>query len=145
MSKKLTLEQLKTEYPIAYDFITKTEAGEWVVSKNDLEAGYRGLVQLYNSKNREDCKMEAHEKFIDIQYVSSGKEAIAVLPITECEVKVPYNEEKDVIFYEDTDKAELIELTDGEALVLFPEDAHMPGMKVGESVEVKKIVMKVPV
>ncbi|MCK7521454.1 MAG: YhcH/YjgK/YiaL family protein [Ignavibacteriales bacterium] len=56
-------------------------------------------VSEYMTKNEEDAKYEAHRKYIDIQYVASGKELIGVAPVSQMgEILTPYDETKDVEF-----------------------------------------------
>jgi len=101
------------------------------------------LIQKYESKDSEVARYEAHKNYVDIQYVLEGKEAIYVAPITIMEETAPYNPEKDVVFYHNIDQAATAVLTSGGYAILYPEDAHKPGVAVGEPVTVKKIVGKV--
>jgi biofilm protein TabA len=53
-----------------------------------------------NTKNPEDTRWEAHKKYIDIQYVATGKEKIGVAPLSKAVAIEPFNEAKDIGFYE---------------------------------------------
>jgi YhcH/YjgK/YiaL family protein len=77
-------------------------------------------------KGRSKAKLEAHRKYIDIQYVISGSELIGIKNTVACVDKaVDYDLSKDIIFF--SDKADkYIELNPGELVILFPEDAHAP-------------------
>ena len=58
---------------------------------------------------------------------------------------IPYDEAKDAARYADCPGADLV-IGEGYFLVVFPEDAHEPGLAVGGvCAPVKKVVMKVPV
>ena len=99
-------------------------------------------VSEYNSKNEADAKFEAHRKYADIQYVVSGEEKIGVERLEYPEVTTPYNEEKDIVFYNiastnfrNADKSRFF--------VFFPPDQHKPGIRISDSVPVKKLVLKV--
>ena len=57
------------------------------------------MVQRYTTKPFETALPEAHEKYIDVQFVVSGSEVIGYCPIDGLEVQTPYNAEKDVVFF----------------------------------------------
>ena len=58
---------------------------------------------------------------------------------------IPYDEAKDAARYADCPGADLV-IGEGYFLVVFPDDAHEPGLAVGGvPAPVKKVVMKVPV
>ena len=59
------------------------------------------------------------------------------------EVTESYNPERDVEFYKDVEDATKIVLTDGAYVIIYPTDAHNPGMCGVEPSEVKKIVAKI--
>ena len=105
----------------------------------------RFLCQKYATKDAAEKKLEVHRKFIDIQFLVSGKEKVFFGDISDFAVKVPYNAEKDAEFL-DGNLQDFTLLRPGEFAVFFPEDAHKPGCKAGESAgEVEKVVVKVPV
>lgn len=100
-------------------------------------------VDSVNGRSREEARIEAHRKYIDIQIPISGKEVIGVMPITELkEVSQSYNEEKDVMFYSDK-ISNWEEIEPGEFIIFFPEDGHAPLVECGK--EHKKLVVKMSV
>lgn len=128
----------------AFDFIKKVmdenlPAGKYELDGKDLFAS----VQEYDTKLV--SKSETHKNYIDIQVVVSGKEIIKSLDIAKATPNTEYNAEKDVTFYESSDAANAIVLTDGEYMILFPHDVHEPGLCVGAPSPVKKIVVKVKI
>ena len=58
---------------------------------------------------------------------------------------MPYDAEKDVEFYAQTDNQKIVtHLMPGIFAAFFPQDAHMPGVSVGGSPAfVKKVVVKI--
>lgn len=50
-----------------------------------------------------------------------------------------------MIKYHDYDLASKIILKSGDAIILFPEDGHMPSLKVNEPSKVLKVVVKLKV
>lgn len=85
--------------------------------------------------------MEVHEKFIDVQMVLAGEEKIYVTPKAPLTVTEPYHAEKDIAFYA-WEHAEAVTYRSGEAVILYPEEAHLPGRAAGEPMTIKKAVLK---
>ena len=85
--------------------------------------------------------MEAHEQYIDVQMVLSGEEKIYVAKKAPLAVVTPYDEGKDVAFYA-WQSADSVTYRSGEAVILSPEEAHLPGRAVGEPMTIKKAVLK---
>lgn len=84
---------------------------------------------------------EAHRRYIDIQYLDTGLEQIAVGPLEAMREEVEARPQGDIWFYHgDLDK---ITIGDGRFAVLFPGDAHAPGIAVGAPATVRKVVVKV--
>ncbi|TLX76562.1 DUF386 domain-containing protein [Labilibacter sediminis] len=118
------------------DFET-IEPGKYNVDGDNIFA----IVSEYNTKEHKDAKPEAHERYLDIQYVVKGEELIGYAPLEDQEVMINYDADKDLVFY----KAEtsLVKLNEGMFAVFFPTDIHAPGMKIEESKPVKKVVVKI--
>jgi YhcH/YjgK/YiaL family protein len=129
------LEALKKE-----DFSKKPD-GRYDIDGSNLYY----LVQRYQTKPMEQCKLEAHENYIDIQFVADGEEILAYTPIDNLEVTTPYNKEKDIIFYKTPAKITSVNLTEGMFCVLYPQDAHMPKCQLSGPSNVLKVVVKVKI
>jgi len=86
--------------------------------------------------------MEAHEQFIDVQMVLAGEEKIYVTAKAPLTVTEPYNAEKDIAFYA-WENAEAVTYTAGEAVVLYPEEAHLPCRAANKPMTIKKAVLKI--
>ena len=100
------------------------------------------LVQEYNTKLKEDGKWEAHRRYIDLQYVVQGAEGIGYANIHHLK-QGEYEADKDFLpLFGD---GNMISVASGSFVLLFPEDAHMPGMALGESAPARKIVLKIAV
>ncbi|MGD8781525.1 MAG: YhcH/YjgK/YiaL family protein [Ignavibacteria bacterium] len=99
------------------------------------------MVQSYNSKPLEKGRWEAHKKYADVQFVASGIEKMGYTHIDNTSEDEPYNEEIDLIWL--TGEGQFIEADANKFAVFFPHDAHMPQIEAGESVPVKKVVVKV--
>ncbi len=108
------------------------------------------IVQTYETFKPEEKRMEAHEKYIDIQYVASGREKFFFADKSFLKISKPYDAQKDVEFYDTADlekspKAESATLEAGEFAIFFPDDAHKPSLNAGVRCKVKKILLKIPV
>jgi YhcH/YjgK/YiaL family protein len=104
------------------------------------------MVQSYETIPLESAKIEAHKKYIDLQFVCAGEEAIGWIPVSRLAETLEYNEAKDVFFGKaPLEQMSLVRLAAGELAVLFPEDAHAPKLRVSGPVKVMKIVVKVAV
>ena len=123
---------------IKNNYLLNIENGKHLLNERGLFIS----VSEYNTKNEEDCFVECHRKYIDIQVVARGEELIGYTPASDC-VKQPYDEEKDL--QKITGDVSYIHINPNRFAIFFPHDGHMPNVKNKESVLVKKIVFKVPI
>ena len=84
------------EYLAATDF-SKVADGRYVLDGEKMYAN----VENYTTADRSTKKPEAHNKYIDVQYLGKGTEKIYFAPRT-ADVKVveDYAEERDLLFFE---------------------------------------------
>ena len=117
--------------------------GEYEISGTDIFA----RVMSYETKVPEECKIEAHEKYIDIQVSLVGAEGISVFDRSILPVIVQYDEGCDVMFFSGDDAKCIAHTANipGFFTMLFPEEAHRPKEIVGRGGRVKKFVIKVAV
>lgn len=99
-------------------------------------------VTEYNSKNAEDVSFEAHKNYSDIHYVVLGTEYIGRAVLSKARVMTPYDDEKDIVFYE-AKESQILLAEPGTFFIVFPNELHRSGVKVEESIPVKKIVIKI--
>jgi len=97
------------------------------------------------TKELHQGRWEAHRRYIDIQYLVSGIERIGYTPVANLALTTPYDEDKDVAFYQG--HGDILTLEPGMFAVFFPHDAHMPMLceAGGSPKQVRKIVVKIPV
>lgn len=87
-----------------------------------------------------EAKFEAHNKYADIQVCLADAETFGWKPRRTCQQpKGEFNEEKDVIFYDDEPDT-YFTLKAGQFAIFYPEDVHAP--MIGEG-PIKKVVVKV--
>lgn len=111
------------------------ELGRYEISEDDY-----ALVQTYETKPIEECQFEAHKRYIDVQYMISGAEAIS-WALTDHLHQADYDEQKDFIRLEG--KGDIFPLTAGNFFILFPSDAHQPKIMLEKSEQIRKIVLKI--
>lgn len=102
-------------------------------------------VQSYDTKPTDECKLESHRKYIDIQIMVAGEESMEVVDISKLFVKEEYDEEKDVMFWQVPKRMVKTTLRTGDYIVLYPENAHRGAASIKESSHVIKIVGKVAI
>ena len=134
-------EGVNPGFPVAFAFIKEVIAAPKEVGRYDLDNGVFAFVQSYDGKPADLCKIEAHKKYIDIQFVLKGKELFGVADLATQTMYEDRFEEKDVAFYHGD--VDLLTLRDGDFVIVFPEDAHRP--QLGDGFRVEKVVVKVPV
>jgi len=125
-------------------FLSKTDLSTLTVGKHPINIlGAYASVNEYKTKPIEDCFIECHLKFIDVQVIAWGEEKIGVTHKRFC-AEQPYDDEKDL--QKLSGKVDFITLLPDFFAVFFPHDAHEPGVISGTAaVAVKKIVFKIPV
>ena len=135
------------KFEAAFAFIKQAIAQNLPSERYHLEgAEMFAFIQEYTSKAPDETMFEGHKDYIDIQCIVSGIECMEAMDISRAEVKVPYDSDKDIGFYQDNAKAIKAVFQAGDYGIFFPHDLHKPGMGFeGVKAPVKKIVVKVHV
>lgn len=104
------------------------------------------MVQSYRTKQQtQEMMFEAHKKYIDLQYIINGIEKIRWAKLDKVDlVEERYSSGGDIAFYEGDAMFDFT-LTKGTFLLLYPEDAHLPGLSAQKDINVRKIVFKIQV
>lgn len=89
--------------------------------------------------------MEAHELFVDVQCLISGEEKIFYTAKEGLGIQRPYNENGDAALYDFADASIPVCYKAGEAVVLYPEEAHLPNRAAGEPMKIKKAILKIAI
>ena len=104
---------------------------------------FRYFISSYTTQEVNDTP-EAHKKFIDIQYMITGNEIMAVGQLDDMTEEVKANPQGDIWFYRGA--TDDITVKEGMFVIFFPNDAHAPGsMPPDGPVEVRKCVFKIHV
>ncbi len=119
--------------------LANVEAGKYEIDGDLVFA----LVSEYKTKHATDAKLEAHKKYLDVQYVADGRELLGYAAYNNQEVSVPYKDENDIAFF-NGDKV-YMKFNKGMFAILYPQDLHMPGIMAENPEKVKKVVVKVKI
>ena len=127
----------------AFDFLESGGSKGLTDGRHDIDGDeVFALVQSYETQPAEEKRFEAHRRYIDLQYVAIGSEAIVWAPMSRLKGWDDYSEESDSLLCSDGDGVHLT-LDEGSFAVLFPQDAHKPGCVWNHPGIVKKVVVKI--
>lgn len=101
------------------------------------------IVQDYDTVHPEEKRWEAHRRYIDVQYIVSGAERIGYANLDALDVVEHYDEIKDITWLEGS--GDFITVNPGTFVVLYPHDAHMPGVAIDGPRTIRKVVVKIAV
>ncbi len=117
----------------------QTPTGRYEINEN----AYVNISE-YETKPVEDCKFEAHKRYIDIQMLLSGSEELDLLSIDGMKISKEYDEQNDYMFLTSENTPDTLILTPFKFTLIYPHEAHRPQMNLGDkSNQVKKAVAKI--
>ncbi len=139
--------RLHPGFDAAFDLLRSTPFDEIKPGRHEVMGDALILiVENVTGKGQGGARLEAHRKYIDVQFVIPDKNMVAEQfgwrPTAACAKAVGlFNDAKDIIYFDD--QPELwFPLPPGHFVVFFPSDAHAP--LAGEG-DVRKAVVKVAV
>ena len=134
----------KERWEKAFTFIKNNDLSKLEIKRYDID-GDNLFATIMEYTTKDEANFEAHRKYIDIQYMISGKEIMNIAPLESVtEVLIPYDVTKDIEFIK-VGKTVAFKADPTNFFIFFPRDAHRPGMKDGENAPIRKIVVKVKV
>jgi len=102
------------------------------------------LVQRYKTRPVYE-KIEAHKNYIDLQLLVNGHEQIGFAIAGKLSVQTPYDETKDVMFFNPPANTTFLKMQKGDFAIFWPSDAHMPCCQIDNAEDVLKVVFKIKV
>jgi YhcH/YjgK/YiaL family protein len=99
------------------------------------------LINHYDTKPASEASLEAHRKYIDIQYMISGEELMGHVLFSGQNARKEYDEADDYALYEGN--PHFFRIRKGQFCIFLPDDLHMPGIQDGPASPVRKAVVKV--
>ena len=127
----------------AFRFLSCTDLGSLAPGRHAVDGDLLYLsVDHVQGRGRDGARLEAHRRYIDIQYTIGGNEEIGWMPLEECGTPVEgFDETRDIGFF-DRRPATWLSVPRGTFVIFYPDDAHAPLAGRGA---IKKAVMKVAV
>lgn len=108
-----------------------------------LSGGNKILVQSGTTKSAEGKLSEAHRNYLDIQYLVKGEETMGWAPLETLTLDGEFNTAKDKGMY--AGPVDFMRIAEGYCYVVYPEDAHMPGVHLDAPKDFVKLVVKLKV
>ncbi|MDO4443890.1 MAG: YhcH/YjgK/YiaL family protein [Slackia sp.] len=126
----------------AIEYARTHDLGALAAGRNEVDGDALFInACAYETRALEDCRFEAHRRYIDVQMVIEGEERIDVQFVGNLDAE-PFDEEADNMFL-DGEAAASVVMTPGTFVACFPDDGHKPGIAVNGPCAVKKAVFKV--
>ena len=119
--------------------LSTIDPGKYEIEGSDIFA----LVQDYDTKNRLECKLESHRKYIDIQYLLKGIEFVGHTLLNNQKPVKEYSAEDDYMLF--SEESSFFELKPGMFAIFHPSDLHMPSVYEKNPEKVRKVVIKVKI
>ena len=140
-------KSLGSNFAKAFDILKEMDFEALESGKHEVDGdNLFFMVARYDTLPIQDCILEAHKDYVDIQYLVSGEEIFGYCPISdELTTTQPYKAEDDCALYAINDSDLRIHFKPGMVIVAFPEDAHMPCAAVSAPESVLKVVFKVKI
>ncbi|HTE28197.1 NanQ anomerase/TabA/YiaL family protein [Flavitalea sp.] len=126
----------------AFSYLRETDfsnikPGRYAIEGDSVYA----LISEGPTKELNQSRWEAHQKYFDIHFVVTGNENIGIAPVNSGTIAKVYDQEKDIAFYTSTGKFHTLDSSN--IFIVSPRDAHQPGLKAERSTTVKKVVIKI--
>jgi YhcH/YjgK/YiaL family protein len=141
-----TLQEAYTRHPerweTAFEFLCGNDLSTYPLGRVDLSDDVYASVSESETKDPDEPLYEAHKKYVDIQYIVTGKERMELYRGQDLTVHKPYNPESDVMFFEHK-PGTMLEATPERFFIFFPTDIHRPSIAAGEKSKVRKVVVKI--
>lgn len=130
----------------AVAYLKEQDLAAMEVGTYKVDGDFYFMIQEYETKEPDVCRLETHKNYIDIQWIISGEEAIDTVNAAGLIVEEAYDVDRDVAFWKEPKEMCHMVLSNGSYAILPPSIAHKPGMRAGKTgMMIKKCVAKVRV
>ncbi|MFH0953756.1 MAG: YhcH/YjgK/YiaL family protein, partial [Verrucomicrobiota bacterium] len=131
----------RKDFARAFSFLRQAGVADLPPGRHEVDSDrVYAVVGKDTGRGRQGARLEAHRKYIDIQFVVAGHEVIGWEDLRNCRSRRRgYDREKDIEFFTG-EPARWVTVPPGSLAIFFPEDAHAP--LAGEG-PVHKVVVKV--
>lgn len=135
---------LNDRYAKAVEFLSQDDLAGLEIGKYEIDGkNVFAMVQEYDTIPWEEAVYEAHKHYSDIQLILEGVEVMSFEPTANLIPTMEYNEEKDVIKFNNEIRGIDFVVKGGQYCVFQPQDGHKPKAMDGAPSHVKKIVVKI--
>ena len=126
----------------AINYILNNDLYNLKPGKNDID-NYNVFINRFSYMGtlESECFFEGHKNYLDIHILLNGCENFGYTDISELNQVTEYDSENDFMKFEGTVK-NYIKLEVGDFVIVFPEDIHMPKLKINDE-KIEKVVCKV--
>jgi len=121
--------------------LAKKEDGKYPIDGDKIYY----TLQRYTTKPLNEGKLEAHRKYIDIQFLLEGQELFGYASLKGLTAAQEYNSQKDIAFFNTPKEITKVKLEPGLFCILFPDDAHLSCLQLAGPTEVRKVVIKIQI
>lgn len=127
----------------AFAFLRRADLAQLPEGRHEIDGDRLFcLISKGPGRSRAEAPLEAHRKYIDIQYVIGGADEMGWKPTSACRTSsAAYDAEKDIEFFKDAPDAWTV-VPAGSFAMFFPCDAHAPLVGTGT---IHKAVLKIAV
>ena len=127
----------------AFTFLRRDDSAELPDGRHEIDGEKLFcMISKGPGRSRSEAKLEAHRKYIDIQYVIAGTDEMGWKPTADCKmIDTEYDADKDIEFFKDQPDS-WTPVPAGSFVIFFPQDAHAPLVSSGE---IHKAVLKIAV
>jgi biofilm protein TabA len=131
------------EFEKAFAFLRQDNLAKLPAGRHEIDGDRLFcIISEGPGRSRAEAKLEAHRKYIDIQYVIAGTDEMGWKPTADCKIiDTEYDADKDIMFFKDRPDS-WTNVPAGSFVIFFPQDAHAPLVSEGE---IHKAVLKVAV
>jgi biofilm protein TabA len=134
---------LHSAFSRAFDLLAKGDVRNLEPGRHEIE-GDRMYISIDHreGRGREGARLEAHRRYLDIQFTIDGCDEIGWMPLDECrQATGAFDPSKDIQFFSDPPRT-WVAVPPGHFAIFFPEDAHAP---LGGRGLLKKAIVKIAI
>lgn len=111
----------------AFRFLSESDLRSFAPGRHTVDGDRLYLsIDHQPGRGRDGARLEAHRRYIDIQYTIEGDEEIGWMPLGGSGPPAdPFDEERDIGFF-DRRPTTWLAVPEGTFVIFFPHDAHAP-------------------
>lgn len=127
----------------AFKFLQESDLAHMPTGKHTLQGEELfAILSEATGITEQEAKLEAHRKYIDIQFIVSGTDHMGWKDLTQCDApSMPYNEAQEAALFPDKPNF-WFDVPAGSFTIFYPDDAHAAMITTEK---VRKVVLKIAV